>query len=183
MKQSNHNLSRLALILVLTSVWSVLGHSEPGPGSEAQAKDPIRGGTQSMPKLTPDQQAAIQAFNEANAPLTRAVNEARSALNAAIYTDKPETADITAKAETLAAAELRLAQTRAEGFAKIQASPNKLNLPAQQIIMLLGASGRTLGSSGGFGGGPGLAFAKAKGCPPLSAFGNRPTSPRRRATR
>ena len=86
-----------------------------------------------MPQLTQQQQAAIQAINEANAPLAQAVTEARNALNAAIYTDKPDTADIKAKAEKLAAAELALAQARAEAFARLQASPNKLNLPPQQI--------------------------------------------------
>ena len=91
-----------------------------------------------MPQLTQQQQAAIQTFNEGTASAVQAVTEARNALNAAIYTDKPDTADIKAKAQKLAAAELALAQDRAEAFAKLQASPNKLNLPAQQIIMLLG---------------------------------------------
>ena len=128
-----------------------------------------------MPQLTQQQQAAIQAMNEASAPLAQAVNEARNALNAAIYTDKPDTADIKAKAEKLATAELALAQARAEAFAKLQASPNKLNLPAQQIIMLLGGSGRRFGGPGGppggFGGGPGGA---PPGPPPDGEFGGPP---------
>ncbi len=74
-----------------------------------------------MPQLTQQQQEAIQAIKQTSAPLSQAVNEARNALNAAIYTDKPDTADIKAKAEELAAAELALAQARAEAFAKLQA--------------------------------------------------------------
>jgi hypothetical protein len=127
-----------------------------------------------IPQLTQEQQAAIQAFNKANAPLAQAVNEARNALNAAIYTDKPDTADIKAKAEKLAAAELTIAQARAEGFAKLQASPNKLNLPTQQIIMLLGSSGRRFGGPGGFGGGPGGFGDPPPGPPPDGAFGGPP---------
>jgi hypothetical protein len=125
----------------------------------------------SMPQLTQQQQAAIQAMKETSAPLSQAVNEARNALNAAIYTDNPDTADIKARAEKLAAAELALAQARAEGFAKLQASPNKLNLPTQQIIVLLGGSGRRVGGPGGFGGGPGGA---PPGPPPDGGFGGPP---------
>ena len=128
-----------------------------------------------MPQLTQEQQAAIRAMNQASAPLAQAVNEARNALNAAIYTDKSDTADIKAKAGKLAAAELALAQARAEGFAKLQASPNKLNLPAQQIIILLGVSGRRFGGPGGppggFGGGPGGA---PPGPPPDGGVGGPP---------
>jgi hypothetical protein len=128
-----------------------------------------------MPQLTQQQQEAIQAFNKGTASAAQAVNEARNALNAAIYTDKPDAADIKAKAEQLAAAELALAQVRAEAFAKLQASPNKLNLPAQQIIMLLGGSGRRFGGPGappgGFGGGPGGA---PPGPPPDGGVGGAP---------
>ena len=127
-----------------------------------------------MPQLTQEQQAAIRAFNQANVPLAQAVTEARNALNAAIYTDKPDTVDIKAKAEKLAAAELALAQARGEAFAKLQASPNKLNLSAQQIITLLGGSGGFGGPGrppGGFGGGPGGA---PPGPPPDGQFGGGP---------
>ena len=127
------------------------GGPPSAPPGMSQGGSDLGGGPSmaGMPQLTQEQQAAIRAMNQASAPLAQAVNEARNALNAAIYTDKSDTEDIKAKAEKSAAAELALAQARAEGFAKLQASPNKLNLPAQQIIMLLGGSGRR------FGGGPG----------------------------
>jgi hypothetical protein len=130
-----------------------------------------------MPELTPQQRAAIQALREAGAPLARAVTEARNALNTAIYTDKPDTADIKAKAEKLAAAELALAQARAEAFAKLQASPNKLNLTPQQITMLLGGPGRGPGGPGGFGGGPGGFGGPPPGPPPDGEFGGPPPGP------
>jgi hypothetical protein len=117
-----------------------------------------------MSQLTQQQQAAIQAMREASAPLAQAVTQARSALDATIYTDKPDTADIKAKAEILATAELALARARAEAFAKLQASPNKLNLSPQQITVLLGGSGRGFGGPGGPGDPP-------PGPPPDGQFG------------
>jgi hypothetical protein len=131
-----------------------------------------------MPQLTQQQQAAIQALSEGTASAVQAVTEARNALNAAIYTDKPDTADIKVKAQQLAVAELALAKARAEAFAKLQASLNKLNLPAQQIIMLLGGSGRRFGGPGGppggFGGGPG---GTSPGPPPDGGVGGPPDMP------
>jgi sialate O-acetylesterase len=103
-----------------------------------------------MPELTQEQQAAIRAINEANAPLDQAVTDARNALNAAIYTEKPDMGDVKAKAEELAAAELARALARAEAFAKLQASPNKLNLPTPALMMVMNIGGR--GGPGGFGG-------------------------------
>jgi Spy/CpxP family protein refolding chaperone len=168
------------LMLVLAWTWPVWGQAERPPGSEAQAAQGPSGGgsagggpgTGGMPQLTQQQQAAIQAFNETNAPLAQAVTEARNALNAATYTDKPDTANIKAKAGKLAAAELALAQARAEAFAKLQASPSKLDLPSQQIILLLGGSGRRFGGPGGFGGGPG---GPPPGPPPDGGFGGPPS--------
>ena len=130
-----------------------------------------------IPQLTQQQQAAIQAMREASAPLAQAVTQARNALNAAIYTDKPDTADIKVKAEKLAIAELALAQARAEAFAKLQASPNKLNLSPQQITMLLGGSGRGFGGPGGFAGfgtGPGGPGDPPPVPPPDGQFGGPP---------
>ena len=127
-----------------------------------------------MPPLTQQQQAAIQAMREASAPLAQAVTQARNALNAAIYTDKLDTANIKAKAETLATAELALAQARAEAFAKLQASPNKLNLSSQPIGVLLGGPGRGFGGPGGFGGGPGGPGDPPPGPPPDGQFGGPP---------
>jgi sialate O-acetylesterase len=111
-----------------------------------------------MPQLTQEQQAAIRAMNQASAPMDQAVTEARTALDAAIFTDNPDPADVKAKAEHLAPAELARALARAEAFAKLQASPNKLTLARPALMMLMNRSAR--GGPGGFGspgfpGGPG----------------------------
>ncbi len=126
-----------------------------------------------MPQLTQEQQAAIRAMNQANAPLDQAVTEARNALNAAIFTEKPDAGEVKAKAEKLAAAELARALARAEAFARLQASPNKLDLPTPALMMVMNMGGR--GGPGGFGGpgfprgGPG-----GPGNGPGGLDGNRP---------
>jgi hypothetical protein len=103
-----------------------------------------------MPQLTQEQQAAILAINQTSAPQDQAVTEARNALDASIFTESPDMADIQVKADKLAAAELARALARAEEFAKLQASPNKLSLPAPALVMLMNMGGRS--SPGGFGG-------------------------------
>jgi hypothetical protein len=113
-----------------------------------------------LPQLTPPQQAALRALGQTNAPLDRAVMEARNALNAAVYTDKPDTADIKAKVEALKAAELARALVMAEAFARLQASTNKLSLPPQAVMMFINMGGR--GGPGGFGG-PGFPGAPGGG--------------------
>jgi sialate O-acetylesterase len=100
--------------------------------------------------LTQEQQAAIRAMNQATAALDQAAIEARNALNTAIYAEKFDVEAVSAKAGRLAAAELACALARAEAFAKLQASPNKLNLPTPALIMLMSMGGR--GGPGGFGG-------------------------------
>ena len=107
-------------------------------------------GMPGMPQLTQEQQAAVRAVNQASAPRDKAVTEARNALNATIFTEKPDMADIQAKADKLAAAELARALTRAEAFAKLQASPNKLNLPTPVLMVLMNSGDR--GGPGRFGG-------------------------------
>jgi hypothetical protein len=138
------------------------GHPGGGPGI---------GG---MPQLTQEQQTAIEAMKETSAPLAQVANEARNALNAAIFTDQPDTADINAKVRQLATAELALAQARAEAFAKLQASPNKLKLPSPQIIMVVGGSGVRMGGPDGFGSGPGGPGGPPPGPPPGGQFGGPP---------
>jgi sialate O-acetylesterase len=160
---TNHAASFATIILTLTCAWPSGGQSagrldgpapqvQEAPDPEARGGPPGRGpgmpGIPGMPQLTQEQQAAIRAMNQASAPLDRAVTEARNALNASIYTEKPDMADIQAKAEKLANAELARALARAEAFAKLQASPNKLNLPAPALLMLMNAGSRD--GPGGF---------------------------------
>ena len=162
---TNHAVSFAAIILALTWTWPSGGQLADGPGGRGPEAQETQGpgarggppgggqgmpGRPGMPELTQEQQAAIRAINEANAPLDQAVTDARNALNAAIYTGKPDMGDVKAKAEKLAAAELARALARAEAFAKLQASPNKLNLPTPALMMVMNIGGR--GGPGGFGG-------------------------------
>ena len=162
---TNHAVSLAAMILALTWTWPSGGQPAGGPGGcspEAQqtqgpgARGGPPGGGQGMPgmpgvpQLSQEQQAAIRAMNQANAPLDQAVTEARNALDASVFTERPDMADIQVEADKLAAAELARALARAEAFAKLQASPNKLNLPTPALKMVMNMGGR--GGPGGFGG-------------------------------
>ena len=157
---ANYAVSFAAIVLALTWTWPSGG--QPADGTESRGPETQQtqgpetpggppGGGQAMPgmpQLTQGQQAAIRALNQASAPQDQAVTEARNALNAAIYTEKPDRAEIKAKAEKLATAELARALARAEAFAKLQASPNKLNLPISTLLMVMNMGGR--GGPGGF---------------------------------
>jgi sialate O-acetylesterase len=144
--------------MILVSIWAWRSGGQPagGPGQGAP-------GTPGIAQLTQEQQTAIRAINQATAPQDQAVTEARNALNGSIFTENPDRVDIQAKAEKLAAAELARSLARAEAFAKLQASPNKLNLPAQSLIMVMnmgerggpGGSGNSVFPPGGPGSGPG----------------------------
>jgi sialate O-acetylesterase len=163
--KANHAVLLAAIIAASTWAWPSGGQPAGGPGGPppegqkgqgpgARGGPPGRGQDMpdlaGMPQLTQEQQAAIRAMNQASAPLDQAVTEARNALNAAIFSENPNQADIKAKADRLAAAELARALARAEAFAKLQASPNKLNLPAPALVTALNMGGR--GGPGGFGG-------------------------------
>jgi len=162
---ANYTAPFAAMILALTWTWTSVGQPTDGPGSRSPEAQQTQGsgapggpsgggqampGMPGMPQLTQEQQDAIRALNQASAPQDQAVTEARNALNAAIYTEKPYRVEIKAKAEKLAAAELAQALARAEAFAKLQASPNKLNLPIQTLLMMMNIGGRS--GPGGFGG-------------------------------
>ncbi len=148
--------------------------SGDGPGGMPGGGPPGGGqvlpGLPGMPPLTPAQQATIGALNQASAPLDRAVTEARNALNASIFTEKPDRADIKAKAERLAAAELAQALAHAEAFARLQASPNRLNLPIGALAMVMnmggGGPGFPLGPPGAPGG---VGAPEGDHAPPIEA--------------
>jgi hypothetical protein len=59
--------------------------------------------------------------------MTRELTAARTALTTAAYAEPRNDAGIKAKADAIAAAELALANARADAFAKVQASANKLD--------------------------------------------------------
>jgi hypothetical protein len=102
-----------------------------------------RGGRGTPSYMTQRQNAALSQLNTEVAALAQAAASARTALLAATP------AEMAARADALKAAEIALASARADGFARVQASPEKL---APEIVASLITSG------GGRGGGGGMTF-------------------------
>jgi len=88
-----------------------------------------RGGARSttFPHATPAQANVLMAMTANLTSMTQALTAARTALTAAAYAQPRNDAGIKAKADAIAAAELALANARADAFAKVQASANKLD--------------------------------------------------------
>lgn len=106
------------------------------------------GGASAIPGLTPEQQAAVTAMNDAVAAQTQALTSARTALAQASFSDA---AAIPARLAAVNAAELDLAKARSDAFAKLQGTTERLN--AQQIDALVTqATGGGRGGRGGPGG-------------------------------
>jgi sugar phosphate isomerase/epimerase len=108
------------------------------------------GGGPSIPGLTPDQQKAVAALNEAVGPPTRKLADARAALAQASFSDGGAIPD---RLAAVTAAEMDLAKARADAFAKLQETPARLN--EKQIEALVtqaaggGRGGRGQGAPGG----------------------------------
>lgn len=180
--KTKHQASFAAILLALTWACPSGGQMVGGSGDRDSGAQETQGpgtrggplgGGQGMPQLTREQQASIRAMNQASAPLDQAVTEARNALDASIFTGRPDMADIQVKADKLAAAELSRALARAEAFAKLEASPTKLSLPTAAVVRLMDTGGRS-GPSGFSGpgfprGGPG-----GPGSSPGGPDGNKP---------
>ena len=109
-----------------------------------------QGGVQ-IAGLTADQQTAVVEMSAAT-ELTQAANDARAALNAAVFTSPQDQAAIRAKLDAVTKAEQALASWRAEKFDRLQASANKLN--AEQLASLRAQSApQPAGARGGGAGG------------------------------
>ena len=121
---------------LLAAVLCIAGVYGQGPG---------RGGA---PGATEAQTAALGRMNAELAKPLEAAGAARTAMIAAAFAEPGNARDLSAKAESLRAAELALAQARAEAFATLQASPGKL--AANQVAALAASAG---------GGGRGAALA------------------------
>jgi hypothetical protein len=101
-----------------------------------------RGGRGTPSYMTQRQNAALTQLNTEVASLAQTAAAARTALLAATPAEMP------AKADALKAAEIALANARADGFARVQASPGKLS--PEMIGSLI--------STGGGRGGGGMTF-------------------------
>jgi type 1 glutamine amidotransferase len=117
------------------------GRGGPGRGGVAPAETPK--------PLTDSQLAALSAMNSSLTPLNQAVTAARTALSSVAWADGATPADLKAKGIAFDDAELALANAKAAAFAKIQASPDKLE-PAQFQLASQRGGGR--GGRGGRGG-------------------------------
>ena len=96
------------------------------------------GGT--IPHITRAQMDALTDLANQILPLTRAATEARTALSAASVTEPRNNAALKAAADSLKAAELKIATTRAAAFGKIQVSRNKLTPEQLTAFVALGGS-------------------------------------------
>jgi type 1 glutamine amidotransferase/Spy/CpxP family protein refolding chaperone len=126
----------------------------------AGGRPPGSGGS-GIPGLSDAQRNAVRAMEDALAPFTQGLTEARGELAKAIYAEKGDAAAVKAKVEAVAAAELALANARLEAFRTLQASGNKLD-PEQAAALARQAagSGRGFGGRGGPGGGGAPGFGR-----------------------
>ncbi len=116
---------------------------QPFPGDSGA---PGRGGIQ-LPGVTPRQLAGVKAIITAPAPAVQEVAAARQAVAAASLASPQE---LPAKLAALAAADLKLANQRAELWAWFQASPQRLN-PAAAAALLPQVNTAPAGGRGGSG--------------------------------
>jgi Domain of Unknown Function (DUF1080) len=136
----NFQRAAFAAIAILNSVSLIL---------LAQGVPPAGRGGRGIPGATPDQIAAITQMNGDLASLAQRLADARAEVIAAALALPRTDGAIKAKLDAVRSAELALANARADAFARLQASPNKL--AAGQIpsaVTLIGASS----GSGGRGG-------------------------------
>ena len=92
------------------------------------------GGT--IPGITGAQTEALTQLTNQLMPLTRALNEARAAMNKAPF----DNSVLHVKAATLKQAELAVADAQADGFAKIQSSGNRLSPEQKKAFTGMGGT-------------------------------------------
>ena len=110
------------------------------------AQGPGRG----IPDLSEPQRAALTRMTAELAPQMEAVSQARGELTAAAFAGARDEAAVREKAEAVHAAELALANARADLFAKVQGSPARLT--PNQVTALISAGGVFRGAPGAGGG-------------------------------
>jgi putative membrane-bound dehydrogenase-like protein len=160
MTVSAHPLRCLALILC--TVATVDGLAQTPQAGAARGAAPAAAAPAGA--LTSAQTAAVGAMDQSLTPLSNAVQAARDALTAASLAQPRDDAAIRAKAEAIAAADLALANARADRFVRIQGSANRLS-PEQiaPLVAQAGRGGRGRGAAAAVNpGGVGLASARAE---------------------
>jgi len=124
-----------------------------GPGD-------IDGACSCVPGLNDLQQTEVTRIEEAaEVPLANAKSAEKDIL-AAAFTDRPDSAQIKAAVDALAAAELQAALLRADAFARMQSGPQKLSSTQIDSLIQFRARGGPAGRGGpGFPGGAGAGGA------------------------
>jgi hypothetical protein len=84
-------------------------------------------GRGTIPNIREAQVTALTRITADLMPLNKTLTAARTALAAAAFAEPPNDAAIRARAEDVRQAELAMARTRATGFARLQATANKLS--------------------------------------------------------
>lgn len=120
-----------------------VGGAQPTPQAPAQAGGGAagrggRGGAAAGPAFSVGQKITYAAAMDVPLALAAKVTEARAALAKASLTVPLKQSDLTAKARAVADAELALATARANGFQKVQSSPQKFN--AEQVAYVRGGA-------------------------------------------
>jgi hypothetical protein len=106
-----------------------------------------RGG-RGLPNATPEQTAAVARMNAELGSLSQRLDAARADVVAASLAQRRDDAALQSKVKAVRTAEIQMARARADAFARLQASPDKLS-SAQ--VSALAAQG---GGRGGAGGAP-----------------------------
>jgi Domain of Unknown Function (DUF1080) len=132
-----HRAALAAIALVSFASFAMLAQGQPPAG---------RGG-RGIPNATPEQTAALTQMSADSALQAQRLAEARAAVTAAALAQPRSDAAIKADVEAVRAAELALANARADAFAKLQASPAKLD--AGQIAAAAASFGAPMGGRGG----------------------------------
>ncbi len=138
MSQPNYSrLTVLSLAVITLALIPPFVFAQQRGGAPAAAAPGVGG----IATLTPAQTTAITTMDQAIKAQTAAATAARTAFIAAAFADPVNEADLKAKLAQLTSAELALANARADGFIKLQASANKLD--AGQVAMLIARVERT----------------------------------------
>ena len=110
-------------------------------GAQAGAAGPAGGaGRGTIPNIRQRQTTALTQLTTDLMPLTRSLTIARNALAAAALSVPRNDAAIRSKADAVQAAELAVANARADSFARIQASANKLAPDQVAVFVAMGGS-------------------------------------------
>ena len=156
----------VVVVLLLGQIRASSAQQSAPAGAAAQAPAAGQGGggrgRGGLPNATPEQTAAVAQMNSDLASQTQALAAARTAVTVASLTIPRDENDVRAKVAAVKNAEVALANARADAFAGIQASANKLS--PEQIAALSAAA-----FGGGGRGGRGAGGANAPQPPDISA--------------